>query len=165
MNQTPIESPNDRPHDRRSNHHHWPAIACVLLTGFASSACFIGEDDRPRRRTVVYEPTYPPVTPGKLTVRWTIDGKTDPNECVKAVATDFELSVTDSSGREIGAWRQPCRYFSLTVTLNPGTNAGSAILLDGAAHPRTTRVAIDAFVIRGNDTLDVPVDFPANSFL
>lgn len=136
-----------------------------MLTGLASHACFIGEEDPSRRRTIVYEPTSPPIAPGKLTVRWTIDGKTDPNECIKAVATDIEVSVTDRSGREIGAWRQPCQNFSLTVTLNPGSYGGSAVLLDGAAHARTTRASIDAFVLRGNDTLDVPVDFPANSFL
>ena len=141
---------------------HWSALAAVTLP-LVSSGCFFDSD--PPRRTVVYEPTLPTAPSGTLTARWSIDGVMDPNQCVKALVTDAEVSVVDASGREVGAWRQPCRFFSMSVGLAPGTYSGSAILLDGAGNPRTTRVFIDPFTIAGRDVFDLQVDFPASSFL
>ena len=89
----------------------------------------------------------------------------DPDECIKARASDAELSVVDEAGRELGAWRQPCGYFAMSVPLPPGSYSGSVILLDSAGAPRTTRVFVDPFRILGRDVLDLQVDFPASSFL
>lgn len=136
--------------------------ATFLILGFVSIGCFI-EDSRPRR-TIEIEPTAPSTPPSKLVVRWSIDGKRDPNECVKATAADIEVSVFDG-GREIGAWRQRCDAFAISITLSAGNYSGSAVLLDAYKRPRTTSVAIDPFALRGNDTLEVPVNFPASSFL
>lgn len=143
----------------------WLGIAAVTMTALTSSACLVTtEGPRPRRREI--EPPLPAVTQGTLVLRWTIDDKTDPNECIKSASSELEVSVVDaSSGREVGAWRQNCSVFSLSVKLDPGTYTGSAVLLDAAGHPRTTSVTIDSFSLRGNDTLDVPVDFPNDSFL
>jgi len=138
------------------------ALLAVLL-GLGVSSCF-WDTEPPRRRTVVIEPTLPPSSPGTLRLRWSIDGRMDPNECIKAVASTTEVSVLDPSGREVGAWQQPCGFFTMDVMLNPGGYSGSAVLLDSAGRPRTTRVFVDPFVIRGADVMDIQVDFPASSF-
>lgn len=89
----------------------------------------------------------------------------DPNECIKSLTASAEVSVVDQSGREVGAWQQPCGYFTMDVSLHPGSYSGSAVLLDSAGRPRTTRVFIDPFVVHGRDVIDIQVDFPAASFL
>jgi hypothetical protein len=142
--------------------------AASLIVGVLSSGCFF-EQPRPRRTVEVEpEPTLPSTTPApapsKLIVRWSIDGKRDPNECVKSTASDIEVSVFDG-GREIGAWRQRCDSFAVSINLNSGNYSASAVLLDAYKRPRTTSVTIDPFTLRGNDTLEVPVNFPASSFL
>lgn len=140
-------------------------IGAVFLTiGVMSSGCFI--EERTPRRTVEVEPNQPqpPTTPSKLVLRWSIDGKRDPNECVKSMASDIEVSVFDG-GREVGAWRQRCDAFAISITLNPGNYSGSALLLDAYRRPRTTSATIDPFTLRGNDTIEVPVNFPGSSFL
>ncbi len=139
------------------------ALLAVLL-GLGVSSCF-WDTEPPPRRTVVVERALPPPSPGTLRLRWSMDGRMDPNECIKALAPTIELSVVDPSGREVGAWQQPCGYFTMDVVLNPGHYSGSAVLIDSAARPRTTRVFVDPFVIYGGDVVDIQVDFPAASFL
>jgi len=139
------------------------ALLAVLL-GLGASACF-WDTEPPPRRTVIIEPTLPPPSPGTLRLRWSMDGRMNPDECIKALAANAEVSVVDPSGREVGAWQQPCGYFTMDVVLNPGSYSGSAVLLDSAGRPRTTRVTIDPFVIHGADVIDIQVDFPASSFL
>ncbi len=138
------------------------ALLAVLL-GLGVSAC-VFESEPPRRRTVVVEPTLPPPAQGTLRLRWSIDGRTDPDECIKSLAANAEVSVVDRSGREVGAWQQPCRYFTMDVSLIQGNYSGSAVLLDSDGRSRTTRVFIDPFDIRGSDVIDIQVDFPASSF-
>lgn len=139
------------------------ALLAVLL-GLGVSSCF-WDTEPPRRRTIVVERALPPPSPGTLRLRWSISGRMDPDECIKALATTTEVSVVDPSGREVGAWQQPCGYFTMDVLLNPGNYSGSALLLDSAGRPRTTSVFIDPFLIHGADVIDIQVDFPASSFL
>jgi len=139
------------------------ALLAVLL-GLGVSSCF-WDPDPPPRRTIVVERALPPPSPGTLRLRWSMDGRMDPNECIKSLAPTTELSVVDPSGREVGAWQQTCGYFTMDVVLNPGSYSGSAVLLDSAGRPRTTRVFVDPFVIQGADVIDIQVDFPASSFL
>jgi hypothetical protein len=126
----------------------------------AASACHVHNEP-----AVLVEPALPPPGLSALVVRWTIDGLTDPNQCVSSAAAVLEVSIVDPSGREIAAFQGPCTDFALSITLAPGDYAGSALLLDGAGNPRSTVVVIDPFTLLGNDTLNVPVDFPASSFL
>lgn len=136
----------------------------AALLGLAISSCVWDPDPSPRRAIVV-DRALPPSSLGTLRLRWSIDGLMDPDECVKALAPNVEVSVVAPSGRDIGAWRQPCGYFTMDVSLAPGSYSGSAALLDGAGRPRTTRVLIDPFVVYGADVIDIQVDFPASSFL
>ena len=137
------------------------ALLAVLL-GLGASSCFL--DTEPPRRRIVVERSLPPSMPGTLRLRWSISGRMDPNECIKALASTLEVSIADQSGREVGAWQQPCGYFTMDVVLQPGHYTGSALLLDSAARARTTSVFVDPFVIYGGDVIDIQVDFPASSF-
>src|SRR4051794_32131534 len=137
-----------------------PACGGILIgLALAASACHVHNEP-----DVFVEPALPPPGLSTLVVRWTIDGVTDPNACVSSGAAVLEVSVVDPGGREIAAFQGACTDFALSVTLAPGNYAGSALLLDPARNPRTTTVFIDPFTLLGNDTLDVPVDFPSNAF-
>ena len=138
------------------------ALLTVLL-GLGASSCFL-DTEPPRRRTIIVERSLPPSMPGTLRLRWSISGRMDPNECIKALAPTTEVSIADPGGREVGAWQQPCGYFTMDVVLNPGHYTGSAVLLDSAGRARTTSVFVDPFSILGSDVIDVQVDFPASSF-
>src|SRR5688572_11978609 len=153
--------------------------ACLLALG---NGCFV-ETETPRQTTDV-QPTVPPapqppVQLGKLVVRFTISGATDPNECAKADVKDLELTLsnadanpatsaggtTSGGGRQQTVWRQPCEAFAMSLSLNPGSYSGSAVLLDALHAPRTTRVPIDRFTVRSNESVEVTVNFPTPSFL
>ena len=141
------------------------ALLSVLLGLGASASGCVFESER-AEPPVAAQPNVPFVaTTGTLRLRWAIDGRKDPDECIKAEAANAEVSVVDRSGREVGAWQQPCGYFTMDVTLGTGTYTGSAVLLDKDGRPRTTRVNIETFSLRARDVLDIPVDFPASSFL
>ena len=139
-------------------------LSVVLGLGASASGCIW--ESEPEEPVVAAEPTVPfAATTATLRLRWSIDGRKDPDECIKAQAANAEVSVVDRTGREVGAWQQPCGYFTMDVTLGTGTYSGSAVLLDRSGHPRTTRVNVDSFTLRTRDVLDIPVDFPASSFL
>jgi hypothetical protein len=114
---------------------------------------------------VTAEPTLPATGLSTLVVRWTINGTVDPNACFQSGAVEFELSIRDVAGVELAAYRQACTAFGTSVTLSPGNYSASGVLLNGAGFPRTTFVPIAPFTLVGNDVLDIPVDFPASSFL
>jgi hypothetical protein len=137
-------------------------IALASLLGAGMSGCYL-DGTRPRRDVVIETTTPPAPSLSTLVVRWTISGTRNPDECVKANATEIEVSVSQS-GREIGAWRQRCETFALSITLHPGHYEASAFLLAADGRIRTTQVQMDPFILRGNDTLEIPVDFPASSF-
>jgi hypothetical protein len=102
---------------------------------------------------------------GTLTVDWTINGRTDPNQCNQAVAASIEITVYTSSGASVGTFQQTCAAFATSITLAPGSYSASALLIDGASNARTTTVEIPPFTLYGDDTFDAPIDFPASSFL
>jgi hypothetical protein len=139
-----------------------PAMAFGLCVS-AVAGCSTTVDNPSPPPTTVIESTNPTVS--TLTVRWTIAGLTDPNECVKSVASNIEISVRDVNGLEVGAFQQTCTAFAASITLNPGAYNATAVLLDGAGQRRTTEVQLAPFTLRGNDELNAQVDFPSDSFL
>jgi hypothetical protein len=141
----------------------WLGIACSIVVAISAGSCVV-DPYPPPSRTVIVEPTLPPLNQGTLILRWTINGLQDPNECVRGAAANVELSIVDVSGREVAAYQQQCVIFSMSVPLYPGSYTASAVLLDAGNQPRTTRVFIDPFSIVGGDTFDVQVDFPPSSF-
>lgn len=105
------------------------------------------------------------VSTGTLTVSWTINGSSDPNQCNQSVVSDIDILVTSpDSAIAVGDFAHPCSDGVTTITLDPGTYAADAALVDSAGVERTTRVHIDTFAIHGNSDLSIGVDFPASSF-
>jgi hypothetical protein len=101
---------------------------------------------------------------GTLVVDWTIDGTTDGDECDQGDASWLRLSVFTGAGRHVGDFVDACHVFSTRVELDPGRYYADAALEDAAGRVRTTPVPIDGFTIVGNDTLAIPIEFPASSF-
>ena len=136
------------------------ALAGLLAIAAPLGGCFVSTDDPPPSRTVVIDPNEPASQDATLVVTWTIAGLTDPNECTKALATNIEISIADSSGVEIAAYQQSCTAFSTSITLNAGTYSAFAVLLAQDGTTRTTDAPIAPFTLRANESLTVPVDFP-----
>src|SRR4051812_23009395 len=92
----------------------------ILAAAPLSSGCFFETERAPEGRKVDVQPTQPepppPAQPGKLILRFSISGGTDRNQCIQAAATDVEVSVSDGTGRALGAWRQKCEAFAMSVT-------------------------------------------------
>jgi hypothetical protein len=101
---------------------------------------------------------------GALVIDWTIDGTTDPNQCVDNSATRLEIIVDPGVGQP-STFSPDCETFGVSITLAPGSYAASAVLVDANGKARTTQIDIDPFTIRGNDELHTPINFPASSFL
>ncbi len=102
---------------------------------------------------------------GILVVDWTVDGTTDPSRCDQADAASAQVTVSDLNGDTIGTFEQSCSAFAESISLQDGDYTASAVLVDANGKPRTTTVPINRFSIFGGDELDIPVDFPADSFL
>lgn len=131
----------------------------VVALALGAAACSSG-DDGPS--TVVVDPNEPLST---LTLRWTIDGATDPAACHQSRADVIDISILDpTSNGEIQAFQQTCETFETSITLAPGAYKARARLVDNGGHVRTTDVPIREFVLNGNDELVQDVDFPPDSF-
>jgi len=134
------------------------SILCVSAVSMSTTACLVETHSSPA------PPPDQVVTDGTFVLRWSINRVTDPNQCSQAVASGIDINVYSTSGARAGTYQQSCSAFSTSISLAPGSYTADAALVDGAGNPRTTRVPIDGFTIRGNDTLDIDIDFPASSF-
>ena len=121
----------------------------LLLPG-----CFIEVDDDPA------DPLYR----GTLVIDWTIDGTADPFECRQSDAATLLVEIETLRGRFVGEYAQDCEAFATRIDLWPGDYVAWAVLLDPDGYERTTEVAIDPFTIYGDGTLEIPIDFPSDSF-
>ena len=112
------------------------------------------------------EPSPGPVVgpPGTITVDWTINNSTDPNQCIQGDATHIDIVVTAPDGSTVGDFQQVCEDGVTTIGLAPGGYAADAALLDSAGADRTTRLSIDPFVVHSDVDLSISIDFPASSF-
>lgn len=122
------------------------ALASALL----AAGCVVSTDD-----------AIPVVTTGRLTLRWTINGTVDPFQCRQAVAPTLRIRIFSGFASD---YVQSCEAFATTIDLNPGDYSGSVYLEDGSGQPRTTSIELAPFRIIGGTNLDIPVDFPADSF-
>ncbi len=124
------------------------AIACVLAAGCSST---------PPPAVVV-------AGDGMLTLDWTINGTTDPDQCTQGAATTLDVTIDTIDAVPAGEFQQACDAFATTIHLAPGSYTGNAVLLDADGRDRTTTIRLDAFTIRSDEDIDVPIDFPARSF-
>jgi hypothetical protein len=131
-----------------------------LLVLFATTLAGVG-------CTVEAGTSAPPilVEPGRLTVRWTVSGRVDPNLCVIGRAAAIDIAVSTLAGGFAGEFQAPCTAFATTISsLYPGDYVADALLIDPAGLARTTTVQISPFTILDRTELIVDVDFPADSF-
>lgn len=133
------------------------AAGTALGLALLATGCTAGNDD------VVVVSSNAPLA-STLTVDWTVDGTKDPSSCRLSGSDVIEISVTDRAGNEVGAFQQTCGAFATSITLDAGSYAAYAVLLDVNNQPRTTEIAISPFTLRGNDELVIPIEFPADSF-
>ena len=130
------------------------ALACL---GVLATACTVETSNPP-------PPPAPVVTQGQAVVDWTIDGLKDPNKCAQANVAAIHITVFFSNGAPVGNYQQSCSAFSTSIALDPGSYSANATLIDPGGAARTTTVPINPFTVAGNDTLNLPIDFPASSF-
>ncbi len=98
---------------------------------------------------------------GTLVVDWSIGGIKFPAKCSQSGSAAIEIAVNGPSG---GIFTQDCGAFATSIGLASGNYSASARLIDIVESARTTDVSLGSFTIFGNDTLSVPIDFPASSF-
>ena len=101
---------------------------------------------------------------GTLVVAWTLAGRTDPGECAVSGAEWIDIHIVTIDLIDAGTYEQACAAFSTSITLAPGTYQASALLVDRIGQPLTTSVPIAPFTLVGADVLQIPIDFPADSF-
>lgn len=126
------------------------ALAVCTLTG-----CFIDDDDDFRSEFV---------GPGTLVVDWSIDGRQDAFVCADFGVDSISIAVETTSGFYIGEYVQACEAFATSIPLDPDTYFADAVLLDRAGREITTAVPIDPFSVFGDDVIEIPIDFPFDSF-
>jgi len=102
---------------------------------------------------------------GLLTVAWTIEGATNPDDCSVSRAHRMDVYVTDDAdGRVVGEFTEACDAFGTSIQLPPGRYSADSVLLDPMGHERTSIIELGSFEVRGDDRSSFEVDFPPGSF-
>jgi hypothetical protein len=127
------------------------ALPGLLMVGL--SGCFFVSDD---------DDDYTPL--GTLTVEWSIDDATFPEDCAAFGVDRMELLVY--AGRDLIDEVEPlCEAFSVSIDLPEGVYDADATLVDSFDRSATLTEPIDAIDIIAGTELVVNVDFPVGSFL
>lgn len=113
----------------------------------------------------IIESSSPGPYRGAVVVDWTIDGFRDSEQCDLANVEVIDIVVARAGGGRVDAYQQTCGTFYARIELAPGVYYVDAVLLDYAGNQRTTVIELAPFEIYGGDELDIPIDFPASSFL
>ena len=123
-----------------------------LLVCLGLSGCLVVDDDDD------------PDPVGTLTVRWTIDGLTDPLDCADLGVDRLELRLYDG-GALVDEFEPYCEDFEVSVDLFDGIYDGDATLVDSFDRSATLTEPLDAIDIIAGTELVIDVDFPIDSFL
>jgi hypothetical protein len=100
---------------------------------------------------------------GTLEVRWTIDGSTNPIDCLDFGADRLELRIYD--GRDLIDEVEPfCEDFGVALDMFDGIYDGEATLVDSADFAVTVTEPLDNIDIIAGTTLTIDIDFPIDSF-
>ncbi len=101
---------------------------------------------------------------GTLEVRWTIDGFTDPVDCLDFGVDRLELRIYD--GRDLIDEVEPfCEDFGVSLDMFDGIYDGEATLVDSFDRAATLTEPLDNIDIIAGTTLTIDIDFPIDSFL
>lgn len=131
--------------------------ACASIAGYLACSCTVTTDSGP-------PPPVSVVGNGILSLDWTVDGETDPDECDQSGAESIDVQIATDRGFSMGAFDEYCDAFVMNIELPPGGYYGDAVLLDFDDRTRTTPVDIGYFEIFGDDVLSISLDFPSDSF-
>lgn len=101
---------------------------------------------------------------GSVVFDWSVGGTTDPSACHLAGASAFSVTIFDSRDRAVGTFDAPCTWFATSIALGEGRYSADAFLIDDAGRARTTTIRVFPFQVIGGTSLDIPVDFPTQSF-
>ncbi|WP_394848422.1 hypothetical protein LZC95_13290 [Pendulispora brunnea] len=131
------------------------ARSALALAAFAwvCTSCFVDPAD---------DSEYYGRKTGSVTLRWTINGAADPSRC--QLSASPRIFITILAGPSPVDYRQDCAAFATSIELPPGTYSGDVHLEDAAGQPRTTDIRVVPFEIIEGSNLDIPIDFPADSF-
>lgn len=100
---------------------------------------------------------------GTLEVLWTIDGATDPLDCLDFGVDRLELQIYDG-GRLVDEFEPICEDFGVSIDLFDGIYDGTATLIDSFDNPATSTEPLEAIDIISGTTLTIDIDFPIDSF-
>lgn len=134
------------------------ALAVPAFAALGATGCTATVEPAP---TAVIVPNQPD---GTLVVDWSISSRKDPGDCTLSAADSIQIHITTLDAIDAGIFSQVCGAFATSIALVPGTYQASALLVDVAGQPRTTSVPIQPFTIVGGDQINIPIDFPADSF-
>ena len=124
----------------------------------SSAGCFVQSSDNSPPPPAAVEAS------GTVTIDWALSGSKDPNVCHQSAVDRIRITVNVAGGGSAGTYEQDCGAFATSIPLGAGSYTADAVLVDAAGNPRTTSVPVNPFTIRGNDNLDIPIDFPPDSF-
>ncbi len=108
--------------------------------------------------------TEPAPSVGTLTVRWAIEGSTDPLACSTHGAVWARLVITAADGDTEATLTPSCTAFVTSVGLYAGWHRMAMTMLDGAGRPISTSV-VTPVEVWFDRTSTVVAEFPASSFL
>lgn len=109
-------------------------------------------------------PTTTATAQSTLTVRWSIDGAFDPNQCASHAAPTLDVRILDQSNGAVYESTAPCAAFTTTIPIKPGSYTANATLVDATGHARTTTVNLQPFTLADGAANRLDADFPSSSF-
>lgn len=100
---------------------------------------------------------------GTLEVLWTIDGRTDPVDCLDFGVDRLELRIYDR-GDLIDEIEPFCEDFGVALDMFDGVYDGEATLVDSFDRVVAVPEPLDNIDIIAGTTLTIDIDFPLDSF-
>jgi hypothetical protein len=112
----------------------------------------------------IYDNSGTAVVGGRVTLSWTIDGRTNPVDCARRFAPTLTVRLFFANGGFAGEYVAPCGAFATTIDVVPARYTAEVYLEDSARFERTTTIAVAPFVVMGRTNLEIPLDFPSRAF-
>jgi hypothetical protein len=128
----------------------------LLCSSLATGCLFVDDDDDDRD-----------VSPalGTLTVLWTIDGQTNPDDCAAFGVDRMELVLYEAGDYVVDEVEPLCEAFGISIDMLDGLYYGDATLVDSFDRAATVTLPVDDIDIIAGTELEIPIDFPIGSFL
>lgn len=127
----------------------------LLCSSLATGCLFVDDDD---------DDDIAPAL-GTLTVDWTIDGLTNPDDCAAFGVDRMELVIYERGDYVVDEVEPLCEAFSVTIDMLDGIYYADATLVDSFDRAATVTLPVDDIDIIAGTELVIPIDFPIDSFL